>query len=114
MGLAPLTQVFMNLTLNAIQAMPEGGRLRVDCRTIAGPAGDSNEAQVTFADSGPGIKAEDRDNVFRPFFTTKPSGTGLGLSIARRIVEQHGGRLTLEDSEERGAVFRIRIPLIES
>jgi len=114
MGAGPLTQVFMNLTLNALQAMPAGGRLRIDCRAVPGRDGRSDGAEITFADTGPGIKPEDRDSVFRPFFTTKPSGTGLGLSIARRIVEQHGGRLTLDEPQGEGAVFRIRLPLAEA
>lgn len=111
MGAAPLIQVFMNLTLNAIQAMPEGGRLRVQCRTVRGEQGQSHEAEIIFADTGPGVAPEDRESVFRPFFTTKPTGTGLGLSIARHIVAQHGGTLTLDPPQERGAVFRLRLPL---
>ncbi len=113
-GLAPLTQVFMNLTLNAIQAMPEGGRLRIDCRAFRGQEDRSDEAQIAFADTGPGVAARDRDSIFRPFFTTRPSGTGLGLSIARHIVEQHGGSLTLDEPQDGGAVFRLRLPLREA
>jgi two-component system, NtrC family, sensor histidine kinase HydH len=112
-GVAPLTQVFMNLTLNAIQAMPDGGRLRIECRTVRGPQGHADEAEIVFTDTGPGVQTTDRDKVFRPFFTTKPTGTGLGLGIARHLVEEHGGSLTLDEPRERGAVFRLRLPLVE-
>lgn len=114
MGMGPLTQVFMNLTLNAIQAMPNGGRLSIQCRAIQGQEGSPGEAEIVFADTGPGVSPADRDKVFRPFFTTKTTGTGLGLGIARRIVQEHGGSLTLDEPHDGGAVFRLRLPLVEA
>ncbi len=111
MDIHRLTQVFMNLLLNALQAMPEGGRLRIECRATT----DSDAqawGEITFTDTGTGVARENRELIFRPFFTTKPSGTGLGLSIARRLVSEQGGSLTLEASGERGSAFRVRLPLI--
>ncbi len=107
-----LTQVLVNLVLNAVQAMPDGGRLRIEHQASPGADGKPAWAEVTFSDTGVGIAPADRDSIFRPFFTTKVSGTGLGLSIARRLVTEHGGTLTLETSEGRGAVFRLRLPLL--
>jgi two-component system sensor histidine kinase HydH len=105
-----LTQVFMNLTLNGIQAMPDGGLLRIECRAL--PAADGQQSgEISFQDTGGGIAGEHRARVFQPFFTTKPGGTGLGLNIARRLVEEHDGTLTLDATGEAGTVFRIRLPL---
>jgi two-component system sensor histidine kinase HydH len=109
-----VTQVLVNLVLNAVQAMPDGGVLRIECRATQGSDGAPAWAEVTLSDTGVGIAPENRDNVFRPFFTTKPSGTGLGLSIARRLVTEHGGTLTLGASAAQGSVFRLRLPLVAS
>ena len=109
-----VTQVLANLVLNAVQAMPDGGVLRIECRATQGSDGAPTWAEVTFSDTGVGIAPENHDNVFRPFFTTKPSGTGLGLSIARRLVTEHGGTLTLGASTAQGSVFHLRLPLIAS
>lgn len=111
MDAGQLTQVFMNLALNAIQSMPRGGVLRVDCHAEPGPSGRLGWAEITFADTGIGITPEHRQKIFQPFFTTKASGTGLGLSIARRLVEEHGGSVTLEKTSESGSVFRVRLPV---
>jgi len=107
-----LTQVFMNLVLNALQAMSGGGLLKIECRNNINPDGQSGWGDITFSDSGTGVSLEHQDDVFRPFFTTKPSGTGLGLSIARRLVSEHGGSLTLEAAGTQGSVFRVRLPLV--
>jgi two-component system sensor histidine kinase HydH len=112
MDMHRLTQVSVNLMLNAIQAMPNGGVLRIECRATRDSDGVPVWAEVTFSDTGVGIAPEDRDNVFRPFFTTKPSGTGLGLSIARRLVTEHAGTLTLDPAAAQGSVFRLRLPLL--
>jgi signal transduction histidine kinase len=102
-----LRGAFVNLLQNGVEAMPTGGTLRV--QTDLASAGS---VVVRIADSGPGIPAAARDQVFRPFFTTKPAGTGLGLAIAVRAIHDHGGRLAIEDpSPERGARFRVELPV---
>ncbi len=100
-----LRQVFLNLATNALQAMPQGGRLRCSTRHEARP----RTVEVRFADTGPGIPAEDRKHLFEPFFTTRPEGTGLGLALCREIVLQHGGRIELE-AADTGTTFRVTIP----
>jgi len=82
-----LRQVLLNLTRNAFEAMPSGGRLWIALSTAG------NVAELAMADSGPGVAPEQRQKIFDAFFTTKAEGTGLGLAIARRIVEQHGGQI---------------------
>jgi len=99
-----LRQVFLNLVLNAIEAMPDGGTLTV--RTIAGPT----VALIEIQDTGIGIPDDIRSHLFEPFFTNKPNGTGLGLSISAHIVTQHGGQIEVESTEGRGSVFRIVLP----
>jgi signal transduction histidine kinase len=101
-----MEQAFGNIFKNALQAMPQGGTLRVETRR--GPA----EQQVTIvvADSGGGIRHEDLPRVFRPFFTTKPGGTGLGLAIAARIVEAHNGHVGVTSVEGQGTAFTFVLP----
>ncbi|HEX6290073.1 MAG TPA: PAS domain S-box protein [Herpetosiphonaceae bacterium] len=99
-----LRQVFLNLVLNAIDAMPEGGTLTV--RTEAGPT----VALVEIQDTGIGIPEEAREHLFEPFWTNKPHGTGLGLSISAHIVTQHGGRIEVESSVGEGSTFRVILP----
>lgn len=99
-----LRQVFLNLVLNAIDAMPDGGTLTV--RTIAG----QNVAVVEIQDTGIGIPADIRPHLFEPFFTNKPNGTGLGLSISAHIVTQHNGQIEVSSDDGRGSVFRVVLP----
>jgi two-component system NtrC family sensor kinase len=99
-----LRQVFLNLTLNAIEAMPQGGTLTV--RTLAGPT----VAVVEVEDTGIGIPDDMRARLFEPFFTNKPNGTGLGLSISAHIVTQHGGQIEVESSASQGSIFRVVLP----
>ena len=103
-----LEQVLVNLCLNAVQAMPDGGRLRVDVSPDAAARG----ATVRVSDTGPGIAPEHVPHVFDPFFTTKDvgCGTGLGLSVTRRIVEEHGGRVEVANDPTGGAVFTVFLP----
>ena len=102
-----LQQVFLNILLNAYQAMPEGGQLRIASRAVG------DEVQAVFADSGAGIPGENLKRIFDPFFTTKEvgEGTGLGLSISYGIVEQHGGTIEVESEVGVGATFVIRLPV---
>jgi PAS domain S-box-containing protein len=99
-----LRQVFLNLVLNAIEAMPEGGTLTV--RTTAGPT----VALIEISDTGIGIPDDIRSHLFEPFFTNKPNGTGLGLSISAHIVTQHGGQLEVESAKGQGSTFRVVLP----
>ncbi len=100
-----LQQVVLNLALNAIDAMPQGGRLTFT--TVR--RGDL--AELTVADTGPGIAEDMQERLFQPFATNKETGLGLGLVITRRILEAHGGRVTAENASVGGAVFRVRLPV---
>jgi signal transduction histidine kinase len=97
--------VLVNLFINALDAMPRGGRLQVTLR--AAPDGGY---RLDVADTGPGIAPEIAARLFTPFLSTKPTGTGLGLSISRRIVEEHGGALTAANRPAGGACFSITLP----
>lgn len=100
-----LTQLFTNLLLNAAQAAPEGGTVRVACRS------DATTVRVWVADDGPGIPPEAAARLFEPFFTTKTKGTGLGLAICRRIAEAHGGGICVEEARgAHGARLRVELP----
>lgn len=102
---AQFTTVLVNLFLNALDAMPHGG-----CLEVRLEASSMGEACLTVADTGAGIAPEVAGRLFTPFASTKPTGTGLGLSISRRIVEDHGGRLTATNREEGGACFSVSLP----
>lgn len=105
-----LSQVLLNLLQNAIQAMPDGGRLTVSTRRVPTRVGP-DVVEVVVRDTGEGIAAEAMDQLFIPFFTTKESGTGLGLPICQRIVKAHGGDLDVQSVEDLGATFIVRLPL---
>lgn len=100
-----LTQVLLNIFINAIQAMPSGGTLSLNVKTM------ENRLQFEISDTGRGISAEDQANIFNPYFTTKKRGTGLGLAIAFKIIESHGGTITIESLKNKGTTFVISIPL---
>jgi two-component system sensor histidine kinase PilS (NtrC family) len=107
-----LRQVFWNLCLNAIQAMPDGGQLTVGIRAVAPPSPggpDADQVEIAFRDTGRGIPAEELQGIFDPFFTTRPSGTGLGLAIARKILDSMGGQIEVESAVGAGATFRVRL-----
>jgi signal transduction histidine kinase len=102
-----LNQVFMNLLMNALQALPERGTIAVR----SGAAGE--EAWIEVSDTGVGIAPENLSKIFDPFFTTKPvgEGTGLGLSLAYGVIEKHHGRIEVSSEVGKGTTFRIVLPL---
>jgi signal transduction histidine kinase len=99
-----LFQALLNLLENGVQSSPQGGVVTIAFRT-----GDDG-ATIEVSDNGPGVKAEDKEKVFEPFFTRKEKGTGLGLAITKRIVEVHDGRIGLCESSSGGACFTIWLP----
>lgn len=101
-----IKQVFWNLSLNACQAMPEGGRLRIQVF-----ASSNNNLLIEFADTGMGIDLNNMKKLFTPFYTTKEKGMGLGLSIACRIIEEHKGKIEVMSAPGEGSIFRIYLPL---
>ena len=98
-------QVVVNLLQNAIEASPAGSEV------VVRAAARDGQLEIAVTDHGPGVRAEDREAVFTPFFTRKEHGTGLGLAIAREFTEAHGGRIAVEDAEGGGARFVLRLPL---
>jgi PAS domain S-box-containing protein len=111
-----IEQVWLNLALNAIDAMPDGGRLSVHASLAEAPAGWAGQAEqggieISFADSGAGIPAHVLPQIFDPFYSTKPENLGLGLSICQDIVEQHGGHIAVESQPGQGSRFTLWLPL---
>ena len=100
-----MKQVFLNLIINAVQAMPDGGVLEIGSRR------DGLEIVCTFSDTGIGISNEQQKNLFTPFYTSKKNGTGLGLAIVHRILESHKGRITFMTEENKGTCFIISLPI---
>jgi signal transduction histidine kinase len=105
-----LNQVFVNLLLNAAEAMPGGGLVTV---RLTGSE-DCSVARVEILDTGPGISPEIQGRLFEPFATTKERGTGLGLAICRRIVRDHAGQIQADNRPDGGALFRVELPLTDS
>ncbi len=107
-----LKQVFLNLILNAVEAMPEGGDLTI--KTYSHPA-RSPEVIIEFTDTGRGIPEEEIDKIFDPFFTTKKGGkgTGLGLSVSYGIIKRYDGRIEVRSKVGRGTTFSIILPIVE-
>ena len=114
-----LRQLFTNLITNAVEAITEGGHIWVTSgyAVADAPADPSEEPDYTcfvtvaIADDGPGIPAEVTEQIFSPFFTTKPRGSGLGLAIVRKIVNAHDGRIDVGPREGGGTQFRVRLPV---
>jgi two-component system, NtrC family, sensor histidine kinase HydH len=104
-----LNQVFVNLLINAIEAMPRGGSLSV----LAGHAADGTVVRVEVSDTGEGINGGTLSRLFEPFVTTKEKGTGLGLAISRRIIDAHNGAIRAANRLEGGAIFTVEIPVSE-
>ena len=103
----------MNILLNAMQAMPQGGTVRVESRVEAEAKKQHRRLSISFSDSGTGIAKEDLPRIFDPFFTTKPEGTGLGLSIAHKILEQHRAVIECKSRLGQGTTFTLRFPIDE-
>jgi signal transduction histidine kinase len=108
-----LRQVFLNLALNALQAMPQGGKLTISSgvRRGARRGEPASFLEIRFRDTGVGIPPSDLKNLFIPFFTTKDKGTGLGLPISQRIVENHGGTIEVRSQQGKGATFTVLLPI---
>jgi signal transduction histidine kinase len=108
-----LKQCFLNIILNALQAMPEGGTLCIEAN-LEQPSqtGDRTGClSISISDTGPGIKESDREKVFYPFYTTKKDGTGLGLPASRRIIEKHGGKIFVAPEVSEGTTMVVELPL---
>jgi len=113
-----LQQVFLNLILNAIQSMPDGGTLRLSASSQRISKEGLEEAQrqymeVCVEDAGVGMEREVMQNIFNPFFTTKVTGTGLGLMVSQGIVRDHEGWIEVESKIGKGSVFRVYLPLVQ-
>ena len=102
-----LEQVLLNVLLNAMQAMPDGGVIDI------GASWADGALEVSVSDTGAGISKETRANLFEPFFTTKANGVGLGLSLAKKVMEQHRGSITLKDRHGAGTTVAIRLPALQ-
>jgi signal transduction histidine kinase len=104
-----IDQVFLNLIVNAAQAMPEGKMGLIEIRTDC----DDKQVRIEVQDNGPGIAPEILKKIFDPFFTTKDpgTGTGLGLSVSQNIIQQHGGTLTVDSTVGVGTTFTITLPI---
>lgn len=121
-----IQQVIFNLFLNAIDAMPEGGNIKIEATNSpdSTPVIDrrnrmpsllsNNMIEIKISDNGKGMPQDVLDKVFNPFFTTKSNGTGLGLSIVYQIIKEHGGQIEVESSTDQGTMFRILLPALEN
>lgn len=111
-----LKQVFLNMIINALEAMPQGGHLEMATRYIGGcnapkPFPDDGFVEIEFTDTGVGIPEEHLHNIFDPFYTTKSKGMGLGLSVSYGIVERHGGQIQVKSKVGEGTTFIVRLPV---
>jgi signal transduction histidine kinase/CheY-like chemotaxis protein len=119
---AQISQVIQNIVINAVQAMPEGGRIRIEARNAghvksADPRlvdlGDGLYVRVTIGDEGEGISPATLEKIFDPYFTTKRKGSGLGLAIAYSIVRRHGGTITVDSTLDKGSEFSLYLPVAQ-
>jgi signal transduction histidine kinase len=107
-----LKQVFLNLFKNALEAMPEGGRLSVRVTLVRHAAAAQRPVlSIEVSDTGIGIPEGDLDAIFRPFYSTKKGGTGLGLPFCRRVIEEHGGEISVQRQRGRGTAVTLRLPM---
>ena len=100
-----LQQAFLNLFLNAMDAMPKGGELRVSTSR------ENSWLTIRIEDTGVGMTKEQLDHIFEPFYSTKEGGTGLGLAITKRIIEDHKGKIKVASNTGKGSTFEILLPL---
>jgi signal transduction histidine kinase len=100
-----MKQAILNVVVNAIQAMPQGGELRIEC------ALREDEAEIRISDTGVGIPPELRDKIFRLYYTTKPEGSGIGLAMTFRIVQLHDGGIDFTSEPGKGTTFVLRLPV---
>lgn len=100
-----IKQVLINLVLNGIDAMPDGGELSIQTRIV------EKYLEVSVTDTGPGLTDELKPKIFNPFLTTKDTGTGLGLAISHRLVTQNGGKIEVESTSGEGTTFRVQFPM---
>jgi len=105
-----VAQVFLNIVINAVEAMRDGGKLVVSTSLST----DKQWVEIAFADDGPGIDEETKASIFEPFFTTKSTGTGLGLAISYGIIERHGGQIIVESALGAGSTFTVLLPANQS
>ncbi len=103
-----LAQVFLNIVINAVEAMPDHGQLTIHTKESA----DGEWIRIIFTDNGPGMDEQTRASIFEPFFTTKGTGTGLGLAISYGIIERHAGEIKVDSAPGAGSVFTISLPVI--
>jgi signal transduction histidine kinase/DNA-binding response OmpR family regulator len=101
-----ITQVFLNLVINATEAMAQGGELTITTERL------DDRVRASFADTGAGISPQEADKIFEPFYTTKATGTGLGLAISYGIIQRHGGQITVDSAPGQGATFAVELPII--
>ncbi|MBW2560661.1 MAG: hypothetical protein JRE40_07385 [Deltaproteobacteria bacterium] len=104
-----MVQAVLNITLNAVEAMPRGGTLTLSARVI--DAESNPRIEIAVEDTGEGIEKKAKRRLFKPFYTTKDKGTGIGLAISQQIVKAHGGTIDVTSSPGHGSVFHIRIPV---
>jgi len=102
-----LKQVFINLCKNAIEAMPNGGHLRVEAEEL-----DKGEVRIRIIDTGGGIDPEQIPRLGEPFYTTKEKGTGLGLMVSRRIIQEHGGQIVISSEPGKGTTVDVILPVM--
>ncbi len=106
-----LRQVFLNIVLNAVEAMTKGGKLKLGFKKAKLADSSKDCVVVNFSDTGEGIDEKVLDKIFQPFFTTKDEGTGLGLAISHKIIEIHGGKIVVDSVKSRGTTFSIYLPI---
>jgi CheY-like chemotaxis protein len=112
--LGQLSQVIHNLIINAVQAMPEGGAVRVRAENLSGQGSGWSQVHISITDSGTGIPEEHLGKIFDPFFTTKNTGSGLGLATCHSIIKKHGGSISVSSREGEGTTFDIYLPALEN